>query len=75
MSYLKKRPGTRRSLTSLLCSVTAYWFVKMVRSAGAEPEPRCTLYTVGTTDMKYWNLWKFAVAKLIVRSSGLTREG
>lgn len=33
------------------------------------------LYIVGTTDMKYWNLWKWAVAMLTVRSSGFTREG
>lgn len=30
MSYLKKTPGIMRSLTSWLCSVTAYWFVNSV---------------------------------------------
>jgi hypothetical protein len=30
---------------------------------------------VGTTERKYWNLWKWPGAALTVRSSGLTREG
>lgn len=36
MSYLKKMPGTLWSVTSLDCSVTAYWFVMMVLEAEAE---------------------------------------
>ena len=34
-----------------------------------------TLYAVGTTDTKYWNLWKWPGAALTVWSSGLVSEG
>lgn len=34
-----------------------------------------TEYTVGTTERKYWNLWKWFGTVEMVLSRGLSREG
>lgn len=40
-----------------------------------EPEVEPMVYTVGTTDMKYWKRWKWFGVADTVRSRGLTSEG
>lgn len=72
MSYLKNMPGTALSPTICDCSVTAYWLVKTVREPYVADS---TEYTVGTTERKYWNLWKWLGVIEMVRSRGLRREG
>jgi hypothetical protein len=58
--------------------VTAYWFVKSVKEllkGEIGDEGLETVYTVGTTERKYWKRWKWLGVPATVRSRGLTREG
>jgi hypothetical protein len=58
------------------CDVTAYWLVdSRVGVEEGEKVEGESEYRVGTTERKYWNLWKLEGVEEMVRSRGLRREG